>query len=137
MVGTKKIKTLLWCNFENIYHFIHLKDINVAKLKMRSEKYIFKKKLSLKRKPKRRLFIESSFMFILSLFLVYISNLIPNKILLLQNIPNNLNKSFFLLIDLFLNLYEFFLLVFIFIIWIIALILLIGSFVRILKIMRR
>ena len=104
---------------------------------MRSEKYIFKKKLSLKRKSKRSLFIESSFMFILSLFFVYISNLIPNKILLLQNIPNNLNKSFFLLIDLFLNLYEVFLLVFIFISWIIALILLIGSVIRFLKIMRR
>ena len=104
---------------------------------MRSEKYIFKKKLSLKRKPKRRLLIESSFMFILSLFLVYISNLIPNKILLLQNIPNNFNKSFLLLIDLSLNLYEVFLLLFIFISWIIALILLIGSVIRFLKIMRR
>ncbi len=104
---------------------------------MRSEKYIFKKKLSLKRKSKRRLFIESAFMFILSLFLVYINNLIPNKILLLKNIPNNFNKSFSLLIDLFLNLYEVFLLVFIFIIWIIALILLIGSVIRFLKIMRR
>ena len=104
---------------------------------MRSEKYIFKKKLSLKRKSKRRLFIESAFMFILSLFLVYINNLIPNKILLLKNIPSNLNKSFSLLIDLFLNLYEVFLLVFIFMIWIIALILLIGSVIRFLKIMRR
>ena len=104
---------------------------------MRSEKYIFKKKLSLKRKSKRRLFIESSYMFILSLFLVYINNLIPNKILLLKNIPSNLNKSFSLLIDLFLNLYEVFLLVFIFMIWIIALILLIGSVIRFLKIMRR
>ena len=104
---------------------------------MRSEKYIFKKKLSLKRKSKRRLFIDSSIMLILSLFLVYISNLVPNKILLLQNIPNNLNKSFFLLIDLFLNLYEVFLLLFIVISWVIALILLIGSVVRFLKVMRR
>ena len=104
---------------------------------MKSEKYIFKKKISLKRKSKRRLFIESALMFILSIFLVYINYLIPNKILLLQNIPNTLNKSFQLLIELFLNLYEVALLVFIFISWIIALVLLIGSVFRLIKILKR
>ncbi len=112
-------------------------DLKIPNLNKNSNKYIFKKKLSLRRKTKGRLFIESAFMFILSVFLVYINYLIPNKILLLQNLPTNLNKSFLLVIDLFSNLYEIFLVFFIFSSTIIILILLIGSFYRIFRIAKR
>ena len=112
-------------------------DLKIPNLNMNSNKYIFKKKLSLRRKSKKRLFIESAFMFILSLFLIYINYLIPNKNLLLQNLPKTLNKSFILLIDLFSNLYEFLFIIFIFISSIITLILLIGSFYRIFKVLKR
>ena len=104
---------------------------------MNSNKYIFKKKLNLKRKSKRRLFIESAVMFFLSLCLVYLNYLIPNKYLLLKNIPNNVNESFILIIDLFLKLFDVFLVIFIFISLIISLILLIGSFYRLLRVIRR
>ena len=109
-------------------------DLSIPNLNRKSDKYIFKKKLSLRKKSKRRLFIESVFMFVFSLFLVYINYLIPNKNILLQNLPSNLNKSFMLTIELFLNLYEIFLVVFIFISFIIILILLTGSFYRIIRI---
>jgi len=112
-------------------------DLKIPNLNMNSNKYIFKKKLSLRRKSKKRLFIESAFMFILSLFLIYINYLIPNKNLLLQNLPKTLNKSFILLIDLFSNLYEILLIIFIFISSIITLILLTGSFYRLFKIGKR
>ena len=112
-------------------------DLKIPNLNIKSNKYIFKKKLSLKRKSKRRLFIESSLMFIFSLFLVYINYLIPNKNLLLQNLPTTLNKSFLLIIDLFSYLYEIFLVIFIFISSIVSLILLIGSFYRIYRISKR
>ncbi len=112
-------------------------DLKIPNLNMNSNKYIFKKKLSLRRKSKKRLFIESAFMFILSLFLIYINYLIPNKNLLLQNLPKTLNKSFILLIDLFSNLYEILLIIFIFISSIITLILLIGSFYRIFRVSKR
>ena len=112
-------------------------DLNIPNLKMNSNKYIFKKKFSLRRKSKKRLFIESAFMFILSLFLIYINYLIPNKNLLFQNLPKTLNKSFILLIDLFSNLYEILLIIFIFISSIITLILLIGSFYRIFRVLKR
>ena len=112
-------------------------DLKIPNLNMNSSKYIFKKKLSLKRKSKRRLFIESALMFILSLFLVYINYLIPNKDLLFKNLPTTLNKSFLLIIDLFSNLYEIFLLIFIFILYLTTLILLIGSFYRIIRIASR
>ena len=112
-------------------------DLKIPNLNMNSNKYIFKKKLSLRRKSKKRLFIESAFMFVLSLFLIYINYLIPNKNLLLQNLPKTLNKSFILLIDLFSNLYEILLIIFIFISSIITLILLIGSFYRIFMVLKR
>ena len=112
-------------------------DLQIPSLNMNSNKYIFKKKLSLRRKSKKRLFIEAAFMFILSLFLVYINYLIPNKNLLLQNLPNNLNKSFLLIIDLFSNIYEIFLVILIFILALITLILLIGSFYRLFRITKK
>ena len=114
-----------------------MSDLKIPNLNINPNKYIFKKKLSLKRKSKKRLFIESSFMFTLSLFLIYINYLIPNKNLLLQNLPNTLNKSFLLIIDLFFNFYQIFLLLFIFISSLTTLILLIGSFSRIIRIAKR
>ena len=112
-------------------------DLKIPNLNMNSNKYIFKKKLSLKRKSKRRLLIESAFMFILSLLLVYINYLIPNKNLLLQNLPTTLNKSLVLIVDLFSNLSEIFIVIFIFISTLITLILLIGSLYRIIRIAKR
>ena len=112
-------------------------DLNIPNLNIKSDKYIFKKKLSLRRKSKRRLFTESFFLFILSILLVYINYLIPNKNLLLKNIPITLNKSFLLIFDLFSYLYELILLLFIFVSSFTALILMIGSLYRLYKISKR
>ena len=112
-------------------------DLNIPNLNIKSDKYIFKKKLNLRRKSKRRLFTESFFLFILSVFLVYINYLIPNKNLLLKNLPSTFNKSFLLLIDLFSYLYEIFLVIFIFASSFTALILIIGSFYRLFRISKR
>ena len=112
-------------------------DLNIPNLNIKSDKYIFKKKLNLRRKSKRRLFTESFFLFFLSVLLVYINYLIPNKNLLLKNLPSTFNKSFLLLIDLFSNLYEIFLVIFIFASSFTALILIIGSFYRLLRISKR
>jgi len=112
-------------------------DLNIPNLNYKSDKYIFKKKLNLRRKSKKRLFTESFFLFILSVSLVYINYLIPNKNLLLQNLPSTLNKSFLLLNDLFSYLYEIFLVIFIFVSLFTALILMIGSFYRIFRVSKR
>ena len=109
-------------------------DLKIPNLNIKSDKYIFKKKLNLRRKSKRRLFTESLILFVLSALLVYINYLIPNKNLLLQNLPSTFNKSFLLLIDLFSYLYEIFLVIFIFVSTITALILMIGSIYRIFKV---
>ena len=88
-------------------------DLNISNLN-KTEKYIFKNKLNLRRKSKKRLFTESFFLFILSVLLFYINYLIPNKNLLFQNLPSTFNKSFSLLIDIFSYLYEILLVIFIF-----------------------
>jgi len=112
-------------------------DLNIPNLNIKPDKYIFKKKLNLRRKSKRRLFTESFFLFILSLLLVYVNYLIPNKNLLLQNLPSTFNKSFLLLNDLFSYLYEIFLVIFIFVSSFTALFLIIGSFNRIFRVSKR
>ena len=112
-------------------------DLKIPNINMNPDKYIFKKKLSSRRKSKRRLFIESAFMFIFSLFIVYINYLIPNKSLLIRNLPINLYKSYELFIDFFSKLFEIFLVVFIFSSSIISLVLVIGSLYRLLRIAKR
>ena len=112
-------------------------DLKIPNLNINSEKYIFKKKLNLRRKSKKRLFTESFFLFMLSVLLVYINYLIPNKNLLLVNLPTTINKSFLLIIKLFSYLYEIFLVIFIFISSFTALILIIGSLYRLFKISKR
>ncbi len=112
-------------------------DLNIPNLNFKSDKYIFKKKLNLRRKSKKRLFAESSFLFIFSVLLFYINYLIPNKKLLLQNLPITINKSFLLFIDLFSYVFEIFLVIFIFASSLTALILMVGSFSRLFKISKR
>ena len=112
-------------------------DLNIPNLNIKPDKYIFKKKLNLRRKSKRRLFTESFFLFILSVLLVYINYLIPNKNMLLQNLPLTFNKSFGLIIELASNLYEIFLVIFIFGSSFTALILMVGSFNRLFKVSKR
>ena len=112
-------------------------DLNIPNLNNKSDKYIFKKKINFRRKSKRRLFTESFILFILSILLVYINYLIPNKNLLLQKLPSTFNKSFLLMIDLFSYLYEIFLVIFIFVSSFTALILMIGSLNRLLRVLKR
>ena len=112
-------------------------DLNIPNLNMKSDKYIFRKKLNLRRKSKRRLLTESCFLFILSVLLIYINYLIPNKYLLLKNLPNTFNKFFLIVIDLFSYLYEILLVIFIFVSFFIALILMVGSFYRLFRVSKK
>ena len=112
-------------------------DLNIPNLNIKSDKYIFKKKLNLRRKSKRRLSTEAFILFTLSFLLVYINYLIPNKNLLLQNLPSTFIKSFLLLIELFSYLYEIFLVIFIFVSSFTVLILMIGTLNRLFKVSKR
>jgi len=112
-------------------------ELNIPNVNKKSNKFIFKNKFPLRRKSIRRLFTESSFMFILSLLLIYIIYLIPNKNLLLQNIPKTLIELLGLIIDLGSVLYQILSVIFILITLVIALILFLGSFNRLIRIFNR
>ena len=111
-------------------------ELNIPNLNTKSDKYIFKKKLNLRRKSKRRLFTESFFLFILSFLLVYINYLIPNKNLLIKGLPETFNKAYVLFIDLLSNLFELFLVIFIFVSFFTTLILMVGCFYRLFRVYR-
>ena len=112
-------------------------DLNIPNKNKKNNKYIFKKKLPLRRKSKSRLFTESIFMFFVSLLLVYINYLIPNKILLLQNLPTAFNKIWLLFIQFCSMLPEILLVIFMLTSLLSSLFLIIGSFYRIVRILNR
>ena len=112
-------------------------DLNMPNLNKKSNKYIFKNKLTLRRKSKRKLLSEALFMLILSLLLVYLNYLIPNKTLLFNNFLGYFEKSLLVLGELFFYFYQIFLVIFITLSLVFSLILFIGSFYRIFKVIKR
>ena len=112
-------------------------DLNIPNKNKKNNKYIFKKNLPLRRKSKSRLFTESVFMFFVSLLLVYINYLIPNKILLLQNLPTVFNNILLLFIEFFSILPKVLLVIFMFTSLLSSFFLIIGSFYRIVRILNR
>ena len=112
-------------------------DFKIPKLDMKSNKYIFKKKLVLRNKSRKRLLSESFLMFFLALFLIYLNFLIPNKNLLLSGLTITLKKIYLLTIDLSSNFVQILLVIFIFLSIPITLILFIGSLYRIYRVLKR
>jgi len=70
-------------------------------------------------------------------FLVYLNYLIPNKIVLFNNLIGNIEKSFELILETIIYIWEIFLVIFIISSLIIMLILTIGCFYRLFKVLRR
>ena len=112
-------------------------ELNIPNLNKNSDKYLFKKKLTLRRKSKKKLLIESFFMIVSSFVLVYLNYLIPNKHILFQNLLLNFKKSFFTIWELTNYLYEVFLVLFIIISLTSVIILFFGSILRLLKVLKR
>ena len=112
-------------------------ELNIPNLNKKSEKYLFKNKINIRRKSKRRLLNESAFMFFSSLILVYINYLIPKKASLIENFLGNFEKSFNVALDLFSYLFQISVVFFIAFSMLLAGVLLIGSLYRLLRIFRR
>ena len=112
-------------------------DLKIPNLNKNSDKYFFKKKLSLRRKSKSKLINESFIMIFFSALIFYLIYLIPNKISIFKNLLINFSKLFANVFDSISYIYEICLFMFIVFSLIFALILLIGSFSRILKVVRR
>ena len=112
-------------------------DLKIPKLNKNSGKFFFKKKLSLRRKSKRKLIKESFIMLCSSILIFYLNYLIPNKIIIFNNFLKNFQKlSSNIQISLSYS-YEICLAVFIVFSLIVAFVLMLGSFSRLIKITKR
>ncbi|CAE19297.1 possible Nucleoside diphosphate kinase [Prochlorococcus marinus subsp. pastoris str. CCMP1986] len=112
-------------------------DLKIPNLNKNSDKYFFKKKLSLRRKSKSKLINESFIMIFFSALIFYLIYLIPNKISIFKNLFINFSKLFANFLDSISYIYEICLSIFIIFSLIFSLILFIGSFSRILKVVKR
>ena len=88
-------------------------DLKVPNLNKNSDKYLFKKKLSLRRKSKSRLLRESFLMLLLSNLILVINYSIPRKKIIFDNIYINFSGLLDELYDAVNYLYQLFLAIFI------------------------
>jgi len=112
-------------------------DLNIPNLNKNSDKYLFKKKLNLRRKSKKRLLNESLLMIIISTLIIYVNFLIPNKRELFSSISSNFESLYGVIIEFFYLIYDLFLVFFILISSSLSILLILGSFYRLLKLIRR
>ena len=112
-------------------------DLKIPNLNKNSDKYFFKKKLSLRRKSKSKLINESFIMLFFSTLIFYINYLIPEKTLILNNFLDNFGKLIVNFQSSLTYIYEIILSVFIIVSLIFALVLIVGSISRILKVIKR
>ena len=112
-------------------------DLKIPNLNNKSDKFFFKKKLSLRRKSKRKLIKESFVMLSFSFFFIYLIYVIPNKKLIFNNFSSNLNNLVGNILNSFSYSYELFLAFFIIVAIIFVFILIVGAFSRFIKILKR
>ena len=112
-------------------------DLKIPNLNNNSDKFLFKKKLSLRRKSKRKLTKESLVMLSFSIVLIYINYIIPNKISIFSSFISNFGGLVNNILNSLSYFYEICLAIFIVISLIFALILMLGAFARLMKIIKR
>ena len=112
-------------------------DLNIPNLNKKSDKYLFKKKLTLRRKSKKNLIRESLLMFLLGILIIYLNYLVPNKINLFKNITFTIGKTLNLLNQLLPLLLEISIVFIIFVSLTFSIILFMGSFYRVIKVIKR
>ena len=114
-----------------------MNDLKIPNWNKKNNKNLFKRKLNLRRKSKRKLLNETFSMLTLSLLIIYLINLIPEKKIIFNNFINNINQLASPLIEFLFYLYQICLTLFIVISLFFAFILILGSISRILKIIKR
>ena len=112
-------------------------DLKIPNLNKNSDKYLFKKKLSLRRKSKSKLLKESFIMLLLSIIIIYLNYLIPNKLSIFNNFLKNFSMLLNNILDSLSYVYEISLGIFIIISTILITILILGSASRMFKVIKR
>ena len=112
-------------------------DLKIPNLYKNSDKFLFKKKLSLRRKSKGKLIKESFVMLLLSVSFIFLFYIIPNKLEVFNNFQNNIIKFSTAIFESISYLYEICLVLFIIVLVTFTLFLLLGVFLRIMKVLKR
>ena len=112
-------------------------DLKIPNLNNNSNNFLFKKKLSLRRKSKSKLIKESFFMFSFGILIIYLNYLIPNKISIFNNLLNNFSKLKANILESVSYSFQICLALFIVISLMFAFILILGSFSRLMKVVKR
>ena len=112
-------------------------ELKIPNMYKNSDKFLFKKKLSLRRKSKGKLIKESFVMFLLSGSLIFLFYIIPNKLSVFNNFQNNIIKFLATIYESISYLYEIFIVLFIIVLIILTLFLLLGLLSRVMKILKR
>ena len=112
-------------------------DLKIPILNKNSNKFFLRKKLTLRRKSKRKLFKEFIFMFLFGFLIIYLNSFITDKNIIIKNFFSNLNKLIDPFIELISYFYEIFLALIIIISLTFSIILFLGGFLRLLKILNK
>ena len=112
-------------------------DLKIPNLNKKSDKFFFKKKLTLRRKSKRKLITESFLMLSLSLLIIYLNFLIPDKKIIFDNFFINVNSLLSRFSEGFSYFFEICLAILIVLSMIFSIVLLVGVFSRLIKIAKR
>ena len=114
-----------------------MSELKKPNLNNRSRQFLFKNKLTIKRKSKRKLLSESILMFISSFILILLNYLIPQKKVLFYSFIDNIYQIYINFLKFFKYFYQILLLLFIVFTFITSIILLIGALFRVYKVLRR
>ena len=114
-----------------------MSDLKIPNLNNRSRQYLFKNKLSIKRKSKAKLLKESFLMTIAAFILFFLNYLIPQKKYLIYSFLDNIYKIYLNFLNFFNYFYKIILVLLIFSSIIASVFLLIGALYRIYKIYKR
>ena len=112
-------------------------ELKIPNMYKNSDKFLFKKKLSLRRKSKGKLIKESFLMLLLSVSLIFLFYIIPNKLSVFNNFQNNIIKFLATIFESISYLYEIFIVLFIILLVILTLFLLLGFISRVMKLLKR
>ena len=112
-------------------------DLKIPNLNKKSDKFFFKKKLTLRRKSKRKLITESFLMFSLSILIIYLNFLIPDKKMIFDNFFINVNSLLSRFLEGFSYFFEICLAILIVLSMIFSIVLLVGVISRLIKIVKR
>ena len=112
-------------------------ELKIPNLNNKSRQYLFKNKLTIKRKSKMQLLSESLFMLISALVLICLNYLIPKKKILIYSFIDNIYQIYVNFLNFIKYFYQIFIVIFIIFTSIMSIIFITGAIYRIYKIMRR